>query len=230
MGVYDKFEDGGVLKIGAYDGRSEVGTGVLGVFNISKEEISFALPVTKFPGVNAEDNSPQKQWIVRSHMSRRLSRPITPKIPVEPGSLLQATLPERGYDVWSAVPVHDFDLHSGHICIAVLGLLEKMTGACAIVESSFTVSENGSRLKCHVSLKALGRLGIWVSDGSTRKVEDLMVTIKGQVIPSETVSIDTDHADGDESGVVVIDVEKAWDELKVDAGWSNEVPIEVSLG
>lgn len=49
-----------------------------------------------------------------------------------------------------------------------------------------------------------------------------MVTIQGQAVPPHTVSIDK----ADEH-VVRIDIETAWKELGLKAGWSNEVEVKV---
>ncbi|KAI9870882.1 MAG: hypothetical protein M1823_008612, partial [Watsoniomyces obsoletus] len=38
VGVYDKYDDRSVLKIGVWDGKSGVGTGLLGVFNLAESE------------------------------------------------------------------------------------------------------------------------------------------------------------------------------------------------
>jgi hypothetical protein len=51
---------------------------------------------------------------------------------------------------------------------------------------------------------------------------DFMVTIQGQAVPPHTVSIDK----ADEH-VVRIDIETAWNELGLKAGWSNEVEVKV---
>jgi hypothetical protein len=237
MGVYDKYDEKGVLKIGVYDGKSDVGTGLLGVFNVAEQEISFILPIIKFPGVNAPDSPvessgvSERSWIVRSHMSRRITSPIHPSNPTRPDNLLQCTLPVRGYDVWSALPVHTF----GGLKLAVLGLLGKFTGAVAIVDTTFKTAESEaetqvSRLKVHVQLKALGVLGIWLSDvqSSARKVEDMMVLILGKPVPPHVVKLNTDHGPQG-SGVVEIDVDTAWNEMELDPGWSNEIGVDVFL-
>ncbi|KAK5195847.1 hypothetical protein LTR99_002371 [Exophiala xenobiotica] len=241
MGVYDKYDEKGVLKIGVYDGKSDVGTGLLGVFNIDESALSFILPITKFPGVNAPDSgSSEKKWIVRSHFSRRITAPIHPSDPIKPDGLLQCTLPVRGYDVWSALPVHSFRLPSSdsNLDVALMGLLGKFTGACALVESRFSLAEtesdlqaqSGSRLKIHAQLKAFGVFGIWLSDvqSSSRKVEDMMVMIQGKPIPQHVVSLNTDNVP-EGSGVLEIDVEKAWNEMDLDAGWGNEVGVDIFL-
>ena len=99
-----------------------------------------------------------------------------------------------------------------------------------IIQSDFSSpGANDKRIKIHVALKALGKLGIWLSDGKHRKVDDLMVMLKNQVVPAGTVSIDADHVEGAEAAVLVIDLERAWDDMKIDAGWSNEVPVDVYI-
>jgi hypothetical protein len=253
MGVYDKYDERGILKIGVYDGKSDVGTGMLGVFNLSDSETSFILPVTKFPGVNAvvattttatatTTPSAVKTWIVRSHMSRRITKAIEPSEPIRPDGLLQCTLPVRGYDVWSALPVHRFpqlSASSSDLDIAILGLLNKFTGACAILETSFnkppesvavadSVSPSSHSLKIRVQLKALGTLGIWFSEA--RDIDDLLVLIQGKPIPRHGVFFDTNDAivPGG-SAVLEIDVAAAWEEMGLGAGWSNEVGVEVFL-
>ena len=242
MGVYDKYDEKGILKIGVYDGRSEVGTGLLGVFNLADSKTSFILPITKFPGVNSHTSTSEgtgtKRWIVRSHISKRITSPIYPSDPIQPDSLLQCTLPIRGYDIWSALPVHTFHLprSNSRLDLAIIGLLGKFTGSCAIISSSFNFVEvnsasAGHRLKIHIQLKALGTLGIWLSDAqSNRKVDDMMVLIQGKPIPEHTVAIDTQNMpEGSKGGVLEIDVDKAWHELRLEPGWNNEVGVDVFL-
>ncbi|KIV94675.1 hypothetical protein PV10_02419 [Exophiala mesophila] len=241
MGVYDNYEEKGVLKIGVYDGKSDIGTGILGVFNIADSETSFIIPIQKFPGVNppSENSGPIRKWIVRSHISKRITSPISPTNPIRPDNLLQAKLPVRGYDVWSALPVHTFNLpeHGPILDLAVVGLLGKFTGAAAIIEAKFNLAElkpegssthTGQRLRLHVQLKALGILGVWLSDAKSRKVEDLFVLIQGRPIPQHTVTFNNEN-DLQNGGMLEIDVAKAWEENNLDAGWSNEVGVEIFL-
>ena len=219
VGIYDNYNEKHILRIGAYDGKSDVGTGMLGVFNISNHETTFLLPITDIPGVKKGLNEGEKKWIVRSHASRRLTRPIRPTLPVSADMLVQETLAVRGYDIWTALPVHRFCVHEQDVEVVVIGLLGKMTGACAIIDS--TIKNEGERLKIGVQLKALGVLGIWISNIGERKVDQFMVMLRGLAIPVERVKID------EENGVLEIDVQGAWEDLNLDAGWNNEVGIDV---
>ena len=273
MGVYDRYEEKGVLKIGVYDGKADVGASILGVFNMDQKEINFLLPITKFPGVQAEGEEAiqesrsqsasrnqsrsasraasrrgseheslmdledldfderERKWIVRSHLSGRITRPIVPTVPVEPGMLLQCRLPVRGYDVWSALPVHEVSTQEREMDIAVLGLLGKMTGAVAVIESK--IENQGKRVRCHVQLKALGVLGIWVrdvsGDGEEWRKESMMVLMQGKAVPADKVKV-TKNGKEDEDGVMIeVDVLGSWKEMELAPGWGNEVGVEVFI-
>lgn len=259
LSVYDSYESGVVCKVGVYDGRAEVGTGMLGVFNIAEKEVNFVISVTKIPGVVVNDparmkhGQRSKSWIVRSHMSRKITKAITPTLPVSSTSLLQANLAIRGYDIWSALPVHGpYSVGERSMQFAIVGLLGKMTGACALVESRISADQQSkddsqehtqrARFKLSVTMKALGTLGVWfASSGGPSSItvqDNLLVMMKGEAIPSHRVSITTegleglDDAEGGDKdatqpGLIEIDTEGAWDEMKLDAGYNNEVVVDV---
>lgn len=265
LGIYDSYESGSILKVGTYDGHADVGTGIMGVFNVAEKETSFCFPVTRIPGVSFNDpdtvGSKKKSWIVRSHMSRKISQVMTPVLPVNRDMLLQANLPVRGYDVWSALPVYGpFGIDGRGLDVAVIGLLRKMTGACALIGSRFSLTgphndsaaANGNgnvsvgvsqrqksvsgRLRIDVQMKALGVLGLWMrvttDDGERKKIsrdDDLLVIMKGQIVPVERVTVSEEGVGEGEDGTVVveIDTEGAWEDLGLDAGWNNEVGIEI---
>lgn len=241
VNVYDNYNDGAVLRVGTYNGASETGTGILGVFNVAEKEVGSLLSVLDFPGVEAQEGDQhgstggqQKSWIVRAHVAGLITRPITPTLPVRPEMLISATLPVRGYDVLSACPVHQLVLGQEKVSLAILGLLGKMAGACAIISSDVHITENGKRLRMGVSLKALGVLGIWMSGLKGRDVdENVMVIILGKAVPRERVVIKSVDLPGSEqeekstAGVLEVDVEGAWTDMDLDAGWSNEVRVEV---
>ena len=237
ISVYDNYNDGAVLKVGTWNGASGTGTGILGIFNVAEKEVHSLISLLDFPGVNVQgaDAREDKSWIVRAHVAGLITKPITPKLPIRPQMLISTTLGVRGYDVLSAYPVQKLMLGEAEIEVAVLGLLGKMTGACAIVSSDIHITENGKRLRADISLKALGRLGIWMSHlknkGGRSVDENVMVMILGKVVPRGRVRIENvDLPDSEEkstAGILEIDVEGAWKDMELDAGWSNEVRVEI---
>lgn len=255
ISIYDPYHEGQILKVGAYNGAAQAGSGILGLFNVSDHEISAMVPITDFPGATtAEDerheSQPTERFIIRSHVTGQISHPIAPGSPTPPSDLTLITLPIRGYDILTAYPVYDFPLQSPRQSIvsktatslAIFGLLGKMTAACAITSTNFE-AVGTSKLRVYISLKALGTLGIWISDMGVRSVDDdFLVTILGQVVPrgrvkrGSLVSGEEGSIDGDgdvkaesKAGVLEIDVLGAWKDMKLDSGWSNEVTVGVFI-
>lgn len=52
-----------------------------------------------------------------------------------------------------------------------------------------------------------------------------MITIQGQPIPIHTVKV-SEKSDS----ILEVDVEKAWTEMGLQSGWSNEVEVKVNIG
>ena len=69
------------------------------------------------------------------------------------------------------------------------------------------------------------RLGIYISDLAKRSIEDdFLITILGKIIPFHTVKSQAANC------VLEVDVERAWKEMDLDSGWSNEVAVEIFVG
>ncbi|KAI0171635.1 raffinose synthase Sip1 [Pestalotiopsis sp. NC0098] len=212
---YVGYDDDTILKVGCYHGRAVTGTPILGVFNISARPLTEVIPLSRFFGVIASVN-----YVVRAHSSGKLSPVIKPD---SVRALLPVSLEVRGYDILSAFPLTQFDSESlGSVNTANLGLVGKMTGAAAITTSEYEWLPDG-RVFLDTRLKALGVLGVYISVLPKLTIDDdFMVSIQGQAIPPDTVSIDES-----DPHVFLIDVEAAWKELGLKAGWSNEVEVKV---
>jgi hypothetical protein len=131
-------------------------------------------------------------------------------------------LDARGWEILTAYPLRSFTVRDKPLSVAIMGLLGKMTGSAAVSGSDIYVEDNG-RLRVWVSLKALGVLGLYVSDLEARKLEDdFMVMIHGKPIPVGCVKVNKVCGK-----VLEVDVERAWKEMGEEAGWSNEVSLEV---
>ena len=241
VSIYNNYNEGHLLKIGCWNGASEVGTGMLGLFNVAEKEVSAVWPITDFPGVDIQPSKSEvgdkkaKSWIVRAHVAGLFTAPIVPSLPITPDMLISSTLAVRGYDVLSAYPIHTFGLHDEAVSVAVLGLVGKMTGACAIISSDMYVTENGNRLRMDISLKALGTLSVWISNVKHRTVDDnVMVMILGKPVSRDRVTMSnadlpSTESKQDSAGVLEIDVQGAWKDLELDAGWSNEVSVGIFI-
>ena len=221
--VYTAYEEERLLRVGTYHGTSTNGTAILGIFNVSERPLAEFIPLSEFPGV-------QKgyEYVVRSHSTGEISRAMTE---AENSPLSSLEVAVKGYEILSAYPVSTFTLKGSRgirddaTKVAVLGLLGKMTGAAAIMNSDLYVEETG-RLKVWCSLKALGTLGIYISDLPKRSIEhEFMILISGKPVPFHTV---TKSSVSD--CVLEIDVQRAWKEMGLSSGWSNEAGLDVLFG
>jgi hypothetical protein len=145
-----------LLKVGSYHGRAlPGGTPIVGVFNMAESEVSEVVPLARFPGV-AEAAGKGFKYVVRSHVTGKVTPPVAAG---EAGSLLNVKLGVRGYDVLCAFPLTKVALGTrGEVSVANLGLVGKMTGCAAVLNTVFKELENG-RVLVDATLKALGVLG-----------------------------------------------------------------------
>ena len=136
-------------------------------------------------------------------------------------SMVRVELDVRGWSILSAHPLRSFDRGSGvNTAVAILGMLGKLTGPAGVTGHEIHIEEPSGRLRIWTSMKVLGRVGIWISDLSEKSVdEDIMVLMFGQVVPRDAIDVD--------GCTLGIDVERAWNESGQEAGWSNEVTVEI---
>ncbi|KAI9831128.1 MAG: hypothetical protein M1819_005216 [Sarea resinae] len=217
--AYIGYEEERLLKIGTYVGRQRTGTGILGVFNVSQRRLGELASLEEFPGTEVGE------YIVRAHTTEQVSRVVSRN---GWASIVALDIDVGQWEILSAHPVQKFKLQKtreagDEIRIANFGLLGKMTGAAAIVNTDIYVEDNG-RLRFWTSLKALGVLGLYISGLESRTLEDdFMVTILGRAVPFHTIAKD------DARNILKIDTEQAWHEMGLNGGWSNEVQVEVFI-
>lgn len=232
--VYLDYNEVDVLRIGTYSGFALSGSGILGLFNISPTTTSTIVPLVTFPGIDPSSsiqktqvsNSIGRRYIIRSHTTGTVSHIMKP---LDPDAFVSVSLATKGWEILTAYPLRSFTLEGSHGChsstlshVAILGLIGKMTGIAAVVSSDVYVVEGG-RLKFDVNLKALGVLGVYHSDLPQKNVDEkVMVLVSGQPVPRHTVRKDADK-------VLAVDVHAAWRELGLDAGWSNEVRVQIFI-
>ncbi|KAL4810936.1 raffinose synthase or seed imbibition protein Sip1-domain-containing protein [Aspergillus unguis] len=228
LGMYNDINAGGILKIGTFHGRAGTGSGIMGLFNLDGKASpssgdrgpkSGLVRVDEFPGVYDKSGGKQKQkYIVRAHRTGVIKSDLTPS------SVISVSVDEgaNGWDILTVFPSRQFTFKDITTNVAVLGLLGKMTGAAAVVNSDIYIQTNG-RLRVDISLKALGVLGVYISELVHWDIDEhFMVLVSGQAVPRKTV--------WRENGcVLAVDIEEAWNSLGLEAGWSNEVHVSVLM-
>jgi hypothetical protein len=221
--AYNAYDDPVLLKVSTYVGMARTGVSILGVFNCTQRPLTELVGLDQFPG--AEEGA----YIIRSH---RTGKMIRPTCSADNDAFMHLDLPVEGWDIISAFPVQTFELQRRHhadgpssITVANLGLLGKMTGAAAIVSTDSYVDRSSGRLRVWTSLKALGTYGLYISDLSQRSLEkDFMAVIFGRPMRIDCVKVSETCPD-----VLEVDTVKAWKESDSQAGWSNEVAVEVVI-
>ncbi|KAL2870887.1 putative raffinose synthase protein Sip1 [Aspergillus lucknowensis] len=217
LDMYNDINDGQILRIGTYTGRARTGSGIIGLFNVSSSTKSSAILVDDFPGIYGSD-SEQPTYIVRAHRTGKIAETL------HSASVISVELKQKGWEILTAYPTHSFNLKDDiPTRVAVLGLLGKMTGVAALLGYDPHIQSNGW-FRLDVNLKALGILGIYISDLQRWDIdENIMLLISGLPIPRKTVW-------KEEGKVLAIDVAQAWQEMGLEAGWSNELRLSVFLG
>lgn len=211
---YNTYDALALLKVGTYVGFARTGTGILGVFNVTGQYLNEFVGLAEFPGTEEGD------YVVASFTSGEISQAMRRG---QQHAMIGIDLEAGGWDILTAYALRKFEVRQQSVSVAMMGLLGKMTGAAAVTGCDMYVEDNG-RLRIWTSLKALGVMGLYVSDLPGRDIaQDFMVVIFGKPIPVDCVK-----KSGSER-VLEVDVQRAWKEMGEDAGWSNEVSLEIFI-
>lgn len=218
LDIYNDYNEGHVLRIGSRTGFGAYEVGLIGLFNIVSGEKACIVPLADFKGVHRKS---KEGYIVRSFQSGKVSDISKPN---DSTSIVAVTLEDKGWEMLSSYPIHTFDLHKDQTShVAVLGLVDKITGAAAVVSQDIYLEENG-RLRFQIALKAMGVLGIYVSNLEEKTVDDsFMIMFLKTPVPRHTVKKSKNGK------VLEVDLETAWKELKLRPGWSNELHLDVLM-
>jgi hypothetical protein len=148
--AYIGYDEQKLLKIDTYVGMAHAGVSILGIFNVSQNPLTELIRLGDFPGTE------KGEYIIRSHVGGKTTKPT------KQGAkrvAISTDLGVKGYDILSAYPLQGpFQVKSGDVSVAPLGLLGKLSGAAAIVNSNIVLESNG-RLRVWISLKAFGIYG-----------------------------------------------------------------------
>lgn len=250
--AYIGFEEERLVKLATYNGRREDGTSWMGFFNCRKEGVTEVVSLEEFLGV--EGWSAGKGMVLRSHSTGACSGVVTAE------DVFAVQVEGNGWEIMSANPVFDASPVKQGLHAADLGLVGKMTGGAAIVDTKWDIrgasdtngsahangasdhvatyrsngnTTNSKTLTIKTSLKALGTWGIWLScsPDSISIDDNVMVLLEKRAVPRECVTLACgkgieERGEGGQGVVLQVDVERAWRELELKAGWGNEVTVE----
>ncbi|KAK9249513.1 glycoside hydrolase superfamily [Lipomyces tetrasporus] len=200
------------------------GFSMLAAFNIHEDEnATFCEPVRKsmLPGL-----VPGGDYILHSYITGYTTEfTVSDDYSNEDDDedvLMLTKLGNSKWDVFTAAPLATVKTRFRILKIGALGLLDNITGVAAVERQKVTVPSNG-RAVLDVDLKALGILGIYMSDlrSFSNAITKLLITIQGSVVPMSSVS--------SEGNILKIDVTKAWTELNLSSKWSNEVSLRLYI-
>jgi hypothetical protein len=218
LDMYRDINEGHILRIGTYTGRARTGSGIMGLFNVSSSTKSTTIILEDFPGIYSS-NGDERTYIVRAHNSGKITETLNA------ASIISIKLEPKGWEILTAYPTQSFTLKNNTTPtqIAVLGLLGKMTGVAALLGYDAYIQSNG-QFRIDVNLKALGVLGVYVSDLAQWDIDDdLIILISGRPVPRKTVW-------KEDGRVLAVDLVEAWEALGLEAGWSNELRLSIYLG
>jgi hypothetical protein len=157
--AYNAYDDTVLLKVSTYVGMAKTGVSILGVFNCTPKPLTELIALDAFPG--AEKGT----YVIRSHTDGQVTKPTSV---ATNDAFAHLELPVRGWEILSAFPLHTFTLQRGtghpakgqeNIRVACLGVVEKMTGAAAIIQTDSYVDRESGKLRIWTSLKVLGTYG-----------------------------------------------------------------------
>ncbi|PNS17903.1 hypothetical protein CAC42_3862 [Sphaceloma murrayae] len=183
--VFNKSQGRRFLRLRA----AHKGVAFLGVFNLgSKKGMEL---VTLATMIKAKE--PKTSYLVKSYYGQQtwILRHRHDVVPIK----LEA---EGGHDILTAHPV----VETAGITFAVLGLLDKMTGAAVFMDSP-TIEVEGNLVQISMKVKALGVLGIWIQGLGDFASDTIKATIVN-TCNSESVAHASPAIDGD---LLKLDVE-----------------------
>ncbi|KFA73505.1 hypothetical protein S40288_05784 [Stachybotrys chartarum IBT 40288] len=213
LDFFERYSDGKILKVASSVtpcGDVAQPAGIIGCFNIAQGEKEALISYEDFERAAGFSSG---KLVVRSFRSRQVFTFDTPV-----SRLIKIRLGPRDWDILTASPLLKLNMgDKGHVSAAVLGLVDKMSGAAGVTKLEMLTERSG--ITVHV--KALGILGIFIGSEKCRIAK---VVVDGtDTIGAPFVS---DPEPRDAPGVFTIDVSRWWD---VNNKWRNDETIRLDV-
>lgn len=219
--------------VGAAGVSSTFVVGLLGVFNTAEAEKREAVAVREFvcekprtdavaAAANENNNKADAEGgtvVISSYRTGQVQGPLS-----RCDGLVSVIVRGWAWDILSAAPVSTVQLQPNAVRISMLGLVDKMSGPAAVARLRVAVGTDGTA-RVRVTLKALGKLGLWVEgegEGGEAVVKVKSVEVDGEKLKGEYL-----EASRQGEGVVYkVDVLRYWQDKDL---WSEAKEVKVDL-
>ncbi|KAJ3533033.1 hypothetical protein NM208_g8166 [Fusarium decemcellulare] len=224
--AFDRYQESGVLKIIT---ESVTGAKFMGLFNTRNTSVATLVATSEFLAIGESHEKTSTEVVFLSHQTQAVRGPVRlqdASTPLSGGNaLIEVGLAVAGYEILSSHQVHRLSSSVGEHAVAVLGLLGKMTGAAAIC--SMDISPREGEISIEMSLKALGRLGIWVSDMGAGNL-NIRGKLEGIDVGQDSIVVsDGSHA-GVKANILSVDLLREWAPRQSDSSL-QQVSVEIII-
>lgn len=246
--IYHSYTVPYLLRIVAYNGDVD-GARHLGLFNTGSQSQTELITLTDFMGI---DEALGRNFVVRRFDTGALFPANRPN-----RRMITVSLDPRQCAVLTATPIQTVIVESHHGIVhfesSNLGLLKHVLGANAILSSSSTIVPDVPtsttadrplkkhksdmfipRLQINTTLKALGKLGIYLSSPSMNALSlenDVLVLLNNAVVPMEYVTLtrlpQATNIMNQEAVRLTINMLSAWRDLGLNAGYRDEANVRI---
>ncbi|KAF3228603.1 hypothetical protein TWF191_002459 [Orbilia oligospora] len=160
-----------------------------------------------------------KEFGVFSHHTRKVQV-------VKSSGYVKMNVVKGGWDVVAVCPIVPVRIDGGReeVSVGVFGLLEQISGAAGM--SEVKIAGGNSTIRVGAELKALGIFGIYANYSDPSRYGKIrQVTIGGQDVPERFWTIGR----GKQYGEITVDVQSAWDYLRLDDRWDLWVWVHLAV-
>lgn len=224
--AFDRYQESGVLKVIT---EASIGVKCMGLFNTRPMSVAAMVPVSEFSSIGESRWEPAAEVVVLSHQTQAIRGPVklgvASRVLSGVDSLIEVNLPIAGYEILSCYQTSRLMLGSRECLVVMLGLLGKMTGAAAICSMNLTSSQG--KIMMRASLKALGKLGIWISGQAVEK-HNIRAKLEGIDVHHMSIVVAESSHNGETSQILTFDLLQEWSQ-KHHGSTLKQVPIELEL-
>lgn len=215
--VFDEYTDGHSLKIGSVTRGNAWRASLLGLWNLSGRTEGTLTAVSEF--IDVRNIAPNV--LVRSFKTGQVFGPFDTSAGVD--NLVYTAVSAREWDILTAYPVLRPVSGREDVAVAVLGLGDKISGAAGVLD--VTTSASDTSLSVRATLRALGRLSLWISPPADGPDTNVDVKLQGHRVASNVVQMKSLGR----CTLLDVDVESEWKGRKLFDSEQDSITVEIEV-